>query len=85
MKNAPLDITFQTKNTQSATNTLEKTLPSALSNKQVGSASPWNTPVAVQNNLNAWPGSNLVPTTTVSPPTVTSVPQIATTGIVKLC
>uniref|UniRef100_A0A8W8NVK5 Uncharacterized protein n=1 Tax=Magallana gigas TaxID=29159 RepID=A0A8W8NVK5_MAGGI len=79
MKNAPLDITFQTKNTQSATNTLEKTLPSASSNKQVGSASPWNTPVAVQNNLNTWPGSNLVPTTTVSPPTVTSVPQIATT------
>lgn len=85
MKNAPLDITFQTKNTQSATNTLDKTLPSASSNKQVGSASPWNTPVAVQNNLNTWPGSNLVPTTTVSPPTVTSVPQIATTGIGKLC
>lgn len=84
LKNAPLDITFQKKNAQPSTNTLEKTLPSTTLNKQVGSASPWNVPETVQNNLNAWSGPNMIPTTTSSPPTVTSAPQIATTGTVKI-
>ena len=85
MNTPPLQITFQnkiaTQQAGAAVNTLEKVVPPAPVNNKAGNTAPWNTPVTIQNNLNPWAGSiNAAPTTTVPPPTVTQMPQIATTG-----